>query len=69
MDDFENNKNKYNLNKKLKRDDNDKKRIKSPINKGSVRTQSKESLRRYIDTYDNEDPEDFDDFEDLSGGY
>ena len=55
----------YELNKKYPKTRDQDKKIKNPVSKGSVRSQSKKALQRYVDIFTAQgidDDEDFDDF-------
>ena len=63
-DDFDTGSERYETKKKFKRTGDNDKRIKNPVNKGSIRTKEKKSLRQYIDRHLGSDPEEWDEFED-----
>lgn len=50
-EDFEDAKRKYELNKKYSTNKEQEKKIKNPVSKGSLRSQNKKILRRYINNY------------------
>ncbi len=67
QDDMDNDDNsrRYELNKKYPKARDQDKKIRSPVSKGSVRSQGKKALRRYVDIFTAkgiDDDEDFDDF-------